>query len=120
MVIEVVIFFAWVFLVVVIGGVISWTVQRRRQLKLQSTENVENERALSFPQRHWLLLCVAVAIISPLLVNGISAEAHHKLHRQSNGSPNGVTGVNPPRPDSSASGSLPKDTTYHVATPPQH
>ena len=63
MIIDAVIFIAWIILMVVIGAVIALGEQRRRRLTLQAMDNVENERALSFPQRHRLLLCLAVSFL---------------------------------------------------------
>lgn len=121
MIIDAVIFFAFVILVVIIGIVLSLILQHRRKLKLQAIDNVENERALSFPQRHWLLLCVCIAILSPLVVTWISAGVHEKLYRQSREqAPNGITDVAPPRHDGGSTDSVARDTSYHVATPPQH
>lgn len=44
-------------------------------------ENV-NDKQLSFPQRNWLLLCVIVAILSPLVVHWVHAGARHRLYTQ--------------------------------------
>ena len=43
--------------------------------------DTENEK-LSFPQRYWLLLCIIVAIFSPLIVNWLDAAAHHMAYKQ--------------------------------------
>ena len=110
-------------LIAICGGAGALILQHRRRLKLQAVDNVENERALSFPQRHWLLLCVCIAILSPLVVTWISAGVREKLYRQSKEhAAIGVTDIAPPRPDGSSSSSdtVAKDTSYHVATPPQH
>jgi hypothetical protein len=40
-----------------------------------------NER-LSLPQRYWLLLCILVAIFSPLVVQWLNAEAHNIAYKQ--------------------------------------
>lgn len=43
--------------------------------------DTENEK-LSFPQHYWLLLCIVVAIFSPLAVNWLDAAAHHMAYKQ--------------------------------------
>jgi hypothetical protein len=37
---------------------------------------------LSFPQRYWLLLCILVAIFSPIAVQWLNAAANHVAYRQ--------------------------------------
>ncbi len=44
-------------------------------------ENVNKN--LSFPQRNWFLLCVLVAILSPLIVHWVQAGAHKEAYKQS-------------------------------------
>ena len=41
-----------------------------------------NDRRLSFGQRNWLLLCILVAIISPLIVHLIRSGARKQLHKE--------------------------------------
>jgi len=60
-----------------------------------------NDKRLSFGQRHWFLLCVIVAIVSPLLVYWLRAGAHKESYEQS-------IHIRP------AAG----DTSYKVASPP--
>lgn len=43
----------------------------------------QNDGGLTFPERHWLLLCILMAIFSPLAVHWISAAAHRESYRQS-------------------------------------
>lgn len=69
-------------------------------------ENTDN-RQLSFPQRNWLLLCILVAILSPLVVHWIQAAAHKESYRQS-------VDTRPP----SVGGAGGTDSSYKVATPP--
>jgi hypothetical protein len=38
---------------------------------------------LSFPQRYWLLLCILVAIFSPIFVGWLNDAAHHTAYLQS-------------------------------------
>jgi hypothetical protein len=72
-----------------------------------------NDKKLTFPQRNWLLLCILVAIISPLVVNWVRAGARKEALKQSlqiqpvneGGTPPANTGSN-------------QDTSYKVATPP--
>jgi hypothetical protein len=40
-------------------------------------DNVDNKR-LSFPQRNWLLLCIIVAILSPIVVHLLQSGAQEK------------------------------------------
>ena len=107
-------------------------------------ENTNDEK-LNFGQRNWLLLCIIVAILSPVVVHWIQAGAHRESRRESmeqtevKGGTGGMTpsggavapgdtarpgGVNSMQPannneikDTSNKG---KDTTYKVAAPPQH
>jgi hypothetical protein len=102
MIIEVVIFFAWMFSVLLIGVVVI--LGKRRKEKLQSTDNVN---ALTFPQRNWLPLVLIVALVSPLVVTGVKAMTHKPVHEE----PVVRTAI----PGDSSG----RDTSYHVATPPQ-
>jgi hypothetical protein len=73
-----------------------------------------NDRQLSFPQRNWFLLCVIVAILSPLVVHWVQAAAHKQSYQQS-------VDVRPAHGDSGATGGANaggKDTSYKVAAPP--
>jgi multisubunit Na+/H+ antiporter MnhG subunit len=70
------------------------------------------ESGLTFPQRHWLILCIVVAILSPIVVHAIQTMAHKTNYNEA---------IEPKR-DTSAAGAMPasaKDTTYKVAAPPQ-
>jgi hypothetical protein len=57
------------------------------------------DRKLSFPQRNWFLLCVLVAILSPLVVHWLHRGAQEVTYQQS--------------VDIKS-----KDTSYKVASPP--
>jgi len=37
---------------------------------------------LSFPQRYWLLLCILVAVFSPIFVGWLNDAAHHTAYIQ--------------------------------------
>ncbi len=97
-----------------------------------------NDRQLTFPQRNWLLLCILVAILSPLVVHWLQAGAHKEAYRESietkpvnsdGGGGAGAAGGAAPgagaapaggasaNPGDSAAGKG-KDTSYKVATPP--
>jgi hypothetical protein len=106
MIIEVVAFFIWVFLVLVIGAIA--TIRRRKKRTLQGVDNISV--GLTFPQRNWLPLCLMVALISPLLVTGFKAVTRKKTEN-----------VSVDRNGASYLGgdTTLRDTTYHVATPPQ-
>jgi len=69
-------------------------------------ENTDT-RQLSFPQRNWLLLCILVAILSPLFVQWVRTAAHKESYQQS-------VDTRPP----SVGGAGGTDTSYKVATPP--
>jgi len=107
MIIEVVVFFIWVFFVLLIGAIV--TVRRRKKARLQGTENISAR--LTFPQRNWLPLCILIAIVSPLAVRAFKAMTHEKP-RQAPVTQNGAAY----QPGDSAG----RDTSYHVAAPPQH
>jgi hypothetical protein len=65
---------------------------------------------LSFPQRYWLLLCILVAIISPIVVNWLNATADRVAYRQ-------ATEVKQ-APGSGADGSAPSSGTVSGASQP--
>jgi hypothetical protein len=82
-----------------------------------------NDKPLSFPQRNWFLLCVLVAILSPLVVNLVRGGARREKYRQSTeiraadtatgaGTAAGGNGVAIP------GGATGADTSYKVASPP--
>ena len=50
-------------------------------MKIIIMENTN--RDLSFPQRNWFLLCVLVAILSPLIVHWVQVGAHKEARQQS-------------------------------------
>ena len=64
-----------------------------------------NDRKLSFPQRNWFLLCILVAIISPLVVNLVQRGAEKESYKQSMNE----------KPVSAGNST---DTSYKVASPP--
>ncbi len=41
-----------------------------------------NEKRLSFPQRYWLLLCILVAILSPVLVHYLNVGARQYNYKE--------------------------------------
>ncbi len=105
MIIEVVVFFIWVFIVIIAGAFI--VLGKRRRNKHQAVENIDP--GLSFPQRNWLLLCLLIAVVSPLLVSGISTLAHRRMHAVST-QQNGTA--------YQSDDTTRRDTSYHVAQPP--
>lgn len=46
-------------------------------------KNSAAESGLTFPERHWLLLCILVAILSPLVVHWVQGAANKKNYQQS-------------------------------------
>jgi hypothetical protein len=67
------------------------------------------ESGLTFPQRHWLILCIVVAILSPIVVHALQSMAHKANYNQAmeiKPIPGGDTGNA-------------KDTSYKVPVPPQ-
>jgi hypothetical protein len=101
---------------------------------MPETDNID----LSFPQRHWFLICIFVAILSPVVVNWVGTLAHKEAHSQSveqtpvKGGSGGSTpaGGAVPAGGKAQPGSVTpiaptnnnevKDTSYKVAAPPQH
>ena len=45
-------------------------------------ENTNDKKQLTFPQRNWLLLCLIVAILSPLAVHLVQGAAREKVYDQ--------------------------------------
>src|ERR1700754_685105 len=93
---------------------------------------------LTFPQRNWFLLCILVAILSPLLVHWIQSGARKVNYQEAierkpvqggdgGTSPSGGAvapgdtarpgSINPMGPTNK---NAVKDTSYKVAAPPQH
>jgi hypothetical protein len=70
-----------------------------------------NDKQLSFPQRNWLLLCIIVAILSPLVVHWVNAGARQRVYSQ-------ATEVRDTANKSVNSGSGGSDTSNRVASPP--
>jgi hypothetical protein len=62
------------------------------------------DRRLSFPQRNWFLLCILVAIISPLIVHFVQAGAKKESMQQTM--------------DIHETKTTPGDTSTKVASPP--
>lgn len=118
MIIDNLVFFIWVIVFVSIGVAVAFS--GRHKAEYAPADNVRNEDLLSFPQRHWFLIVVVVAILSPLVFSWVQAAARHRSHQQSVEQPgypaagNAATGSGNAATDSGT-----KDTSYHVATPPQ-
>ncbi len=68
-----------------------------------------NDKQLSFPQRNWFLLCILVAILSPILVHLVRNGARSQAYKQSTEVRAADTAI------ASPNGS---DTSYKVAAPP--
>lgn len=77
-------------------------------------ENTDTKQ-LSFPQRNWFLLCVLVAILSPLIVHWVQTGAREKVYQQSINTRPPSTQPNNPATTGGAGGT---DTSYKVANPP--
>lgn len=105
MIIEVVIFFIWIFILLLVGVIV--VLRGKRKAKLQGTDNIAAQ--LTFPQRNWLPLCIAIAVISPLAVAGFKSVTHKTPEQM----PVTQNGTSYQSGDSTA-----RDTSYHVATPP--
>lgn len=73
-----------------------------------------NDRQLSFPQRNWLLLCVIVAILSPLVVHWVHAGARKRVYNQETE----VRDTGSRSGDSTAGAGGAIDTSSKVASPP--
>lgn len=79
---------------------------------------------LSFPQRNWFLLCVIVAVLSPLLVHWLTSHADRTNYENAvNGKPAGSDTTyrvaSPPSADSSKKNAVPMPEGTHVNTPAQ-
>jgi hypothetical protein len=74
-----------------------------------------NDKQLSFPQRNWFILCVIVAILSPVVVHLISAGARSEAYKQSTEVRAADTTA---ASATGTAGSGRADTSYKVASPP--
>lgn len=103
-------------------SVFSWAFLLHLLRKKRIMENV-NARKLNFGQRNWVLLCIIVAILSPLFVHSVQVAARKHNYRE-------ATEQKPAHGGDSASGgsvaptggsgsATVKDTSYKVAAPPQ-
>jgi hypothetical protein len=70
-----------------------------------------NDRQLSFPQRNWILMCIVVAILSPLVVDWVRAGAHKQSYQQS-------IDIKPPSNNAGVAAGGGSDTSNKVAAPP--
>jgi len=88
-----------------------------------------NQKGLSFPQRNWFLICILVAILSPLVVHWVQAAAHKEAYKESTEikpvnseaatpAAGGAGAAAPGVQGGSATDSGKKDSSYKVATPP--
>lgn len=75
-----------------------------------------NDTQLSFPQRNWFLLCILVAILSPLVVYWVRAAAHKESYKES-------MEIRPVNAGGSASAGTTasggQDSSYKMSSPPQ-
>jgi len=74
------------------------------------------DRQLTFPQRNWFLLCILVAILSPLVVHWVQAAAHKQSYQQSMEIKPVNEGGSAPAGTTAAGG---QDSTYKMSSPPQ-
>jgi hypothetical protein len=65
-----------------------------------------NDKQLSFPQRNWLLLCILVAILSPIVVHLLQTGAQKENYQES---------IHRPPLRAAAAGT---DTSYKMNNPP--
>ena len=80
-----------------------------------------NDKQLSFPQRNWFLICVLVAILSPLVVNWVTGAAHREAYKESlSKKPVEATSGSaaPSAGGATDSGGAGKDTSYKMSAPP--
>lgn len=93
---------------VLLGGLLYTYITRRQRKRRREKgwENTAEERGLTFPERNWLLLVILVAIASPLVVHWVWPGHINEQSSKTGPSTNTAKAGN--------------DTTYHVATPPQH
>lgn len=83
--------------------------------------DTENQR-LSFPQRYWLLLCILVAVFSPLAVQWLHAAADRFSYHQAVNHPSvkGGEGGSSPSGGAVAPGDTPRPGAVNPMTPPVH
>ena len=84
-------------------GIIVALIKSKENIFMENTDN----KNLSFPQRNWFLLCVVVAILSPLVVHFLQAGAQKESYKQS-------------IDIRSADPSKTTDSSYKVASPPDN
>jgi len=109
MIIEVLIFFSFVILFVLVGAGIALSARRRRRNIGQSPEEARNVSEVGFLRRNWFLVVLLILAINPLTLYWMRSAAHRKNYKEqvrNAGKPGG--------------GDTANDTSYHVAASPSH
>lgn len=80
------------------------------------------DKGLNFAERHWLLLCIIVAILSPLVVHWVQAAARRQSYEQTlEQKPlNGGVGATSPSGGAVAPGDTSRPGSVNPMTPSVH
>lgn len=80
------------------------------------------DKGLNFAERHWLLLCILVAILSPLVVHWVRAAAHRESYHETIEQPvvNGGVGASSPSGGAVAPGDTSRPGSVNPMTPSVH
>lgn len=80
------------------------------------------DKGLNFAERHWLLLCIIVAILSPLIVHWVQGAAHRESYRESLEQPvvKGGVGATSPSGGAVAPGDTSRPGSVNPMTPSVH
>jgi len=109
MIIDALIFFAFVLLFLVVGVIVAITARIRRRNIARSPEEALKAGEFTFLRQNWFLIVLIIIVINPVTIHWMRAAAHKKNYREQLRNPENATG-------SDSSG----DTTYHVAATPDH
>ncbi len=107
MVIEVLIFFSFVILFLVVGALVAISAQRRRRHLDRTHEEVLQPAEFVFLRRNWFLIVLLILAINPLTIHWMRAGAHKKNYNEQLRRQENTTGS-----DSS------RDSSNHVAIAP--
>lgn len=109
MIIEVLIFFSFVILFLVVGALVALSARRRRRNVGRSPEQARNVGEFGFLRRNWFLVVLIILILNPLTIHWMRAAAHKKNYKEQLRNA-----------DNAGGGDTGKDTAaYPVATSPK-
>lgn len=110
MIIEVLIFFSFVILFLVVGALVALSARRRRRNLRRSPEEARNVGEFGFLRRNWFLVVLLILILNPLTIHLMRAAAHKKNYREQLRNP-----------DNAGAGDTGRNSAaYPVATSPKH